>query len=372
MPSREAHQRAVMAAQIRVPRLTVERARLATMATIVATTVLVNGVVASVGLSFLRARDGSAGIAIMATITVVQACLITLICAAVLTIDRHQPTWVKAQQRRWTRFLERHLPTSAEFHARRATFHQAVEAAAEVLAITERLAQQDQFTQWRNLSEIDSAIELMVVHRSSMHTHDLSDAPNAVLSYVNAAERRYDEAHTPQYLADVVTRYLGEYVERKRPRSHRLRDLDSSAWGFLDMSLRFNCKTNIDWVLINTWRVGDSEIFDARLRSDVEEQHSNLDTFRAWWSVPQEDRSTRLSYEKVLLHAPVVVYAATAWDLEEAVSGYPITNTSPNIATSNGAPIEYVSTLWRSAAEIARFGNVDLDRIVRAARKITR
>ena len=268
--------------------------------------------------------------------------------------------------------LNKFLPTKESIVNKRKMLKQLVVTAEDVLKVAEKIRRTNQFKTWNRLSELDDAVErLAELGETLKAVKPKGTLPDPVFAHVQAAEQAFNDTMTPECISDAVVSYLTSYVEVDR-RSIWHRDIDWTSWGFFDMSLRFSCRSNLDWAMVNTWYVAGSSLFDPSQDEDGETM-TRQERFLSWWCNPAEQRPSFLPYDRILMHVPFVAYKVKAWKLEDSIQQYPINQTLVNIVDSNGAPIEYVTKLWQDS--VGRLGigtRIELKRIVNAARKIAR
>ncbi len=269
-------------------------------------------------------------------------------------------------------WLSTFLPTKESIVNKRRMLKQVVEVAEETLCVAAKIRRPNQFETWDRLGELDEAVEQLAQLGEALRAvRPKGTLPGPILAHVQAAEKAFFDTMTPDCISGAVVSYLSSYVEHDR-RSIWHRDLDLTSWGFFDMSLRFSCRSNLDWAMVNTWYVAGSSFFDPS-QDEAVETMTRQERFLSWWSNPADQRTSFLPYDRVLMHAPVVAYKAKAWKLEGNIHQYPINQTLSSIIDSSGAPIEYVTKLWQDS--VGRFGlgtRIELKRIVNAARKIAR
>lgn len=362
---------AVMAAELRGPKLTVDDVRLAAK--------IVSGGLAGALLLlagwYVLSLDGETTRSNSGLISRVLPVVVLLLSAAIASETKTLQTWIsktKSGLGKLENRLGKVLPTREAICNKRQMLRRVVDTAEDVLQVAARINSPDQFRTWSRLGELDEAVErLAELGEALKAATPKGSLPAAIEVHLREAELAYRDTLTPECISGAVVSYLKSYVGSET-RSFWHRDLDVQAWGFFDLSLRFSCRSNLDWAMVNAWCVAGTKLFDPDYDETIETM-TRRDKFLAWWNNPAEERPNSLPYDRILMHAPVVAYKAKAWRLEDTIQQYPISHTLFGIVESEGAPIEYVTKLWQDSIGPGGIGaRVELKRIVNAARKIAR
>lgn len=278
--------------------------------------------------------------------------------------------------------LHEFLGDSSELAARRAALISAVEAAARTERCATRFHVDDQLAEWGNCYSLDDGVEILMDERRALWAALRSTAalsgplPPDVLSYVKHVELAFIATMQPDVLASAASKLLRTYLDLPSTWHWRKGSPDLYYSAFVDVNLRFNCRSNLDWAMLNAWRLASSGLFAAstapdRLRDPIELSEEGHAAFLAWWDTPRKDRGISMPYEQVLLRAPVHVLAVRHPHTDVSGRPYPVSLLLAQSTPEDGAPPEYVVRLWQLASRQPQASRPGLARIVAAARRLT-
>lgn len=272
------------------------------------------------------------------------------------------------------------LGTFEDLEYRRLRLHKIVETCAKLEEATARFTLPDQLATWGSLSTLEDGIDDLVSLRRHlwMEVRDpvvcTGPMPSPVADYIDHADRLFHETMHPKVLAASVQRFLDGFLAADTaPRWQARRLAEIGQMGFVESCPRFDIRSNIDWVLANAWCVAGHEHLAGRdvPRGDLMDGQDEAECFQAaylsWWDLPREKRSGQLSFDRVLLCAPAVLFAVRAVGPEPKGRQYPISTGSFAVVDEVDAPVDYVKRLWESAQGARYPERMSLRRIVKAA-----
>ena len=251
-----------------------------------------------------------------------------------------------------------------------------VRQSSEILELTAKVTKPDALGTWGRLSELDLAIERIATEGQSLYSKCCRlDLPAEVRSYALDALEAYETVMTPSVISDAVRRFTGAYHESKIGRwSRKYEPEDLAEPGFIEMHLRVQCKSNLDWALLNEYYLAGSQTLDARTAVPEEDPGttSRQEFFLNWWRTGRERRLESLPFDLVLLYVPYCITKAQGWALEAEIGDYPVSLAPRTPVLPAGAPVEYVTKLWSNSSATWSASYKPLDRVVSAARRITK
>jgi len=273
------------------------------------------------------------------------------------------------------------LGTFADLKRRRQRLHKVVEACVRLEEATVKFSHSDQLVAWGSLSALDDGIEDLVARRRQLWLEVRNPEtrsgimPEAVADYVDYADGLFHKTMHPKALAASVQGFLDKFLESDAaPRWHARKLAEMGQMGFIDSCPRFDIRSNIDWALVNAWCISGHEHLAGGdfPRGDFMDEEERIKTFQdaymSWWDSSREQRSSSLSFDRVLLCAPAVLYIVRAVSCEPKGRDYPISTGSFAVVDETDAPVEYVKRLWESSQGTVSHERRTLRAIVKAAR----
>ena len=270
--------------------------------------------------------------------------------------------------------LTRGLLLNNERRSHREALSSAVVEATAILETSQKISSTTPLATFETLEKLEFSINGLTRRYAALQSYlhqvrilrTSEHIPKVVRTYVDYAECVYRATMTPGHLGAVVEKFLTEHAT-KHPSLRQGNLVALGAKGYVEMDLRRECLTGIDWVIVNRWQVSGSALHKNavtvlqdlfKLSQDERDETDQFRTFRQWWELPDENA---LLNEKVLLLLPAHVYETKQLIKKGHLSP---------IADAEGAPIEYVVSLWKSARHLPS-GEMNLHRVVSAARKLT-
>jgi len=273
------------------------------------------------------------------------------------------------------------LGTFADLKRRRQRLHRVIEACVRLEKATAKFSLPDQLVAWGSLSALDDGIEDLVAHRRQLWLEVRNPEtrsgimPDAVADYVDYADGLFHKTMHPKALAASVQGFMDKFLESDAaPRWHARKLAEMGQMGFIDSCPRFDIRSNIDWALANAWCISGHEHLAGGdfPRGDFMDEEERIKTFQdaymSWWDSSREQRSSSLSFDRVLLCAPAVLFIVRAASCEPKGRDYPISTGSFAVVDETDAPVEYVKRLWESSQGTDFLERRSLRTIVKAAR----
>lgn len=272
--------------------------------------------------------------------------------------------------------IDRWFPRRATLLKQRATERTVVSMSSKMLEIAAKFSAPDALGTWGRLSDLEKATEYLAVEGKALYEmYSTSLLAAEVRVYAHDALDAYESVLTPFAICDTVRRFTAAYHESTITSWQREREpADLTEHGFIEMHLRVQCQSNIDWAILNEYYLVGSPTLDERTTESADDSAATTkqEFFLSWWTFPRERRVDALPFDLVLLRAPYCTIKAHAWSLEARPSDYPVSLAPRAPIVSTESPIEYVSKLW-SIAHANKTGTYKtLGRVVSAARKITK
>jgi len=273
------------------------------------------------------------------------------------------------------------LGTFADLKRRRQRLHQVVEACVRLEEATVKFSLPDQLVAWGSLSALDDGIEDLVALRRQLWLEVRNPEarsgimPEAVADYVDYADGLFHKTMHPKALAASVQGFMDKFLESDAaPRWHARKLAEMGQMGFIEACPRFDIRSNIDWALANAWCISGHEHLAGGdfPRGDFMDEEERIKTFQdaymSWWDSSRETRSDSLSFDRVLLCAPAVLFIVRAVSCEPKGRQYPISTGSFAVVDITDAPVEYVKRLWESSQKTQSSQRRTLRTVVKAAR----
>lgn len=273
------------------------------------------------------------------------------------------------------------LGTFDDLKLRRHRLQQVVETCVKLEEATARFALSDQLRTWGSLTALEDGIEDLVVlrRRLSLVVRDPATVtgpmPRAIADYVDYTDGLFHKTMHPKALAASVQGFMDGYLaSATAPRWHARKLAEMGQMAFVETCPRFDIRSNIDWVLANAWCVAGHEHLAGEdaprgdLMDEIDRSECVQAAYLSWWDHPRERRSSRLSFDRVLLCAPSALFVVRAVDHEPKDRQYPISIGTFAVVGDLDAPVEYVKKLWESTQGARYPERMSLRRIVNAAR----
>jgi hypothetical protein len=273
------------------------------------------------------------------------------------------------------------LGTFADLSRRSMRLHRVVEACVRLEEAAARFSLPDQLKTWGSLSALDDGIEdLVALHRQlwlEVRNPETCSGimPEAVADYVDYAAGSFHQTMHPKALAASVQGFMDKFLESdSAPRWHARKLAEMGQMGFIESCPRFDIRSNIDWALANAWCISGHEHLAGGdyPRGDFMDEEERIKTFQdaymSWWDSSRETRSNSLSFDRVLLCAPAVLFIVRAVSCEPKGRQYPISTGSFAVVDITDAPVEYVKKLWESSQGTSSLERRTLRTVVKAAR----
>jgi hypothetical protein len=286
---------------------------------------------------------------------------------------------------RFLRVTAKTLGALDDLKPRRQRLQQVVEICVKLEKATARFALPDPFRTWGSLSALDDGIEdLVVLRRQLWKSVRCPDAitgpmPRSVADYVDYADGLFQKTMQPKTLAALVQGFMDDFLASGLAEHRWYRRLaEIGKMGFIESCPRLHIESNIDWILANTWCVSGHEHLagGGYPGDDTMDEQTRAENFQAaflsWWDLPRETRRNRLSFDRVLLCAPAVLFVGRPAGSERASVLHPISRGWISVVSATDAPAEYVKRLWESSQGSLHPERPTLHRIVKAARLLNK